>query len=221
MNPDRLATRRFLRQGALLCAGAALGLPSLPSASQPRTPAAGTEYKLIRPAQPTENPGRIEVIEFFWYGCPHCNGLEPALVDWVKRLPPDVSFRKVHVPFNEKRHQQLFFALETMGKAEEITPKVFAAIHNERNRLDTIDKITEFMGKHGVDPKAFREAFDSFSVQTRMRKADALAASYQVDSVPLIAVNGKYLTSPSMAGSNGNALQVADFLIGLERKSGK
>jgi protein dithiol oxidoreductase (disulfide-forming) len=199
---------------------AGLGAPGL-ALAQPRVPAAGTEYRLIKPAQPTESGGRIEVIEFFWYGCPHCNSFEPALADWVKHLPADVAFRKVHVPFNEKRHQQLFFTLEAMGKAEELTPKVFAAIHVDRNRLDTADKMAEFLGKNGIDPKVFRETFDSFSVQTKVRKADTLAASFQVDSVPLVAINGKYLTSPSMAGSNGAALQVVEYLIGQERKSQK
>lgn len=217
-SPAAPATRRFLQSGVTLAVAAAV----LPGAAFAQgAPAAGAQYRSVKPAQPTESGNKIEVIEFFWYGCPHCNALEPALVDWVKRLPPDVAFRKVHVPFNEKKHQQLFYALDAMGKAEELTPKVFAAIHGERNRLDTVDKMTELLGKHGVDAKVFKETFDSFSVQTKVRKADAVAAAWGVDSVPMIGVNGKYLTAPSMAGSNGGALQVAEFLIDAERKARK
>ena len=182
----------------------------------------GSAYRAVKPAQPVAVSGKIEVLEFFWYGCPHCNALEPSLKAWMKTLPADVAFRKVHVPFNEVKHQQLFYALETMGKADDATnAKVFAAIHTERNRMDTVDRIASYLEKHGIDRKAFTEAFESFTVQTKMRKATALAAAYKIDSVPMLAINGKYLTSPSQAGSNGNALMVADALIDRERKARK
>ncbi len=106
-------------------------------------------------------------------------------------LPGDVAFRKVHVPFNEVKHQQLFFALDAMGKADDaMNGHVFNAIHGERNRLDTLDKMVTLVTKFGIDGKAFAAAFESFGVQTKMRKATALAAAYKVVSVPLIAING-------------------------------
>jgi thiol:disulfide interchange protein DsbA len=208
---------RWLLKGAVLAATAAVLRPGVVVA-QGRTPAAGTEYRRLKTPQPTDSSGKIEVIEFFWYGCPHCNALEPALAAWVRQLPADVAFRKVHVPFNEKKHQRLFFTLETLGVADALTPKVFAAIHGERNRLDTVDKMAELMAKNGVDVKAFRETFASFTVDTKMLRADALAAAWQIESVPLIGINGKYLTAPSMAGSNDATLHVADWLIDSERK---
>ncbi len=215
-------TRLRLKAGLALAACAATGAALRPVRAQGRAPAEGTEYRAIKPPQVPEDQSRIEVIEFFWYGCPHCAALDPALTAWAAKLPSDVAFRKVHVPFNEVKHQQLFYALETMGKADDATnAKVFAAIHTERNRMDTVDRIASYLEKHGIDRKAFTEAFESFTVQTKMRKATALAAAYKIDSVPMLAINGKYLTSPSQAGSNGNALMVADALIDRERKARK
>jgi protein dithiol oxidoreductase (disulfide-forming) len=195
--------------------GACLAAPAL--AQGPVTPKEGTNYRAINPAQPTEAAGKIEVVEFFWYACPHCYSLEPALKDWVKRLPADVVFRKVHVPFNEERHQQLFYALEALGKHNELSDKVFTAIHVERNRMDTPEKMAEVLAKAQLDPKQFREAYDSFGVKTKMRKATSLAAGYKVDGVPQLGINGRFLTAPSMAGGNGQALAVADYLIAQER----
>ncbi|HMN84070.1 MAG TPA: thiol:disulfide interchange protein DsbA/DsbL [Burkholderiaceae bacterium] len=215
-------TRLLLKAGLAVAVCAAAGIALRPAHAQGRPLTEGTEYRAIKPPQVPEDKSRIEVIEFFWYGCPHCSALEPALTAWAAKLPPDVAYRKVHVPFNEVKHQQLFYALETMGKADDATnAKVFAAIHTERNRMDTVDKMASYLEKHGIDRKAFTEAFESFSVQTKMRKATALAAAYKIDSVPMLAVNGKYLTSPSQAGSNGNALVVADALIDGERKARK
>lgn len=189
--------------------------------AQRKAPAAGTEYRVVNPPQATETPGKIEVLEFFWYACPHCAALEPVLKEWVKQLPADVVFRRAHVPFNEIKHQQLFYTLETLGKTAQADDKVFAAIHVDRNRMDSIDRIAPVLEKAGIDRKSFTEAWESFSVQTRMRKATALASAYKVDSVPMIAVNGKYLTSPSMAGGNQGVLQVVDYLIAQERAAKK
>ena len=141
--------------------------------------------------------------------------------DWVKQLPNDVVFRKAHVPFNEIKHQQLFYTLEAMGKTDEYGDRIFAAIHTDRNRMDSLDKISEMLTKAGIDKKAFTETWESFSVQTRMRKATSMAASYKVESVPSIVVNGAYLTSPSSAGGNQGLLQVLDHLIAQERTKAK
>ena len=211
------STRTLLKSVVALAAASLSGVVR----AQSKPPEAGTDYRLVSPAQPTESPGKIEVIEFFWFGCPHCNALEPVLNDWVKRIPADVAFRKVHVPFNEVRHQQLYYTLDSMGKTADLDAKVFAGIHVERNRLDSLDKMVDYLGKFGVDKKVFSETFESFSVQTKMRKANAVAAAFKVDSVPLLGVNGKYLTAPSMAGSNANTLSVVDYLIDLERKAHK
>jgi thiol:disulfide interchange protein DsbA len=207
--------RRFSR----LAVGGAVGAALAPSLAQAQNaPKEGTHYRLVNPVQPTEAAGKIEVIEFFWYACPHCYSLEPAFKEWAKKQPADVVVRKVHVPFNEERHQQLFYTLETLGKNAEIDEKVFAGIHVARNRLDTPQKMAEYLAPFGITPAKFTEAYESFSVKTKMRKATAQAAAYKVDGVPQIAVNGRFLTAPSMAGGNGPVLAVADYLIDLERK---
>jgi thiol:disulfide interchange protein DsbA len=211
------------RRTIVLAAGAA-ALASLPlaggaqPAGQGTAPREGRDYRLVKPAQATEVPeGKIEVIEFFWYGCPHCYSLEPIINDWVRRLPDDVVFRRVHVPFGDRNHQQLFYTLRAMGKADEAGEAVFRAIHVERNRLDNVDKMAEVLAKHGVDEARFRDTFKSFAVRTDMRRAAKTVDAYAVDSVPALAVNGKYYTSPSMAGSNQAAVRLLDQLVALER----
>ena len=208
------------RRSMMLAAGAVLA--AAPLAGHAQAPREGKDYRLVKPVQATDVPaGKIEVLEFFWYGCPHCNSLEPALKQWVSKLPDDVAFRRVHVPFGERRHQQLFYTLESMGKAEELGDEVFRAIHVDRDRLDTVDKMAAMLSKHGVDEKLFRDTFDSFAVRTKMRRAAQVVDAYGVDGVPAMAVNGKYYTSPSMVGSAGGALRVLDQLIALERNAAK
>lgn len=181
----------------------------------------GFEFKSIKPAAPTDAPaGKVEVIEFFWYGCPHCHSLEPALKEWVKRLPPDVSFRKVHVPWQVQAHQQLFFALDSLGLTESMNDKVFTAIHTDRNKLDTPEAMADLLSKHGVDRKQFLDAYGSFGVRTRVQRATQLAAAYKLEGVPAFGVAGRFVTSPSMAGGNGASLKLLDTLIDRVRKGG-
>lgn len=214
MNRVNRCTREFLK---LSVASAVVAAVSPAALAQRKTPTAGAEYKLITPPQSVDTAGKIEVLEFFWYACPHCAAIEPLLKDWVKQLPNDIVFRKAHVPFNEIKHQQLFYTLEAMGKADEYGDKIFGAIHSDRNRLDSFDKISELLSKAGIDAKVFKDTWESFSVQTRMRKATSSAATYKVESVPSVVVNGTYLTSPSSAGGNQALLQVLDHLIAQER----
>ncbi len=204
---------------ALLPATALLSSGLLPAGAlaQQRSPEEGFEYRLVKPAVPVEVPGKIEVVEFFWYGCPHCATLESPLKEWLKRLPAEVAFRKVHVNFQVLAHQQLYFTLESLGKAVELGDKVFAAIHADKLELRDKNKIADWVQQQGVDRKQFTDMFDSFSVKTKMRKASSLQDAYKVDGVPAFAVNGKYYTAPSMAGGNAGALRVLDFLIAKER----
>lgn len=181
----------------------------------------GKEFRSVAPPAPTDAPaGRIEVVEFFWYGCPHCHSLEPALKEWVRRLPADVAFRKAHVPWQVQAHQQLFFTLESLNLAEAHNDKVFAAIHNERNRLDKPEAMADLLVPHGVDRKQFLDAYASFGVRTRAQRATQLAAAYKIDGVPTFGIAGRFVTSPSMTGSNGAALQMVDALIARVRKGG-
>lgn len=197
-----------------------LGPIALKAAAQGGT-GEGFEFKSVKPAAPVDTPaGKIEVIEFFWYGCPHCFALEPAIKDWAKQLPADVVFRKVHVPWQVQAHQQLFFTLETLGQADALNDKVFAAIHNDRSKLDTPEAMADLLAKSGVDRKQFIDTYNSFGVRTKMQRASQLAAAYKIDGVPTLAVAGKYITSPSMTGSNGAALKMVDTLVDRVRKGG-
>jgi len=205
---------------AAVAVAAGIGLFAGGASAQSRQAQEGFEYKLVKPEQPTEAAkGKIEVVEFFWYGCPHCQAFEPMLKDWVKRLPADVSFRKVHVPFQVQAHQQLYYALESLGKADELNSKVFNAIHNEHNRLDTPESIAAFMAKNGVDKQQFLDAYNSFGVRTKMQRASQLAQGYKIEGVPSVGVAGRYLTAPSMAGSYAATLQLVDQLVDGERKA--
>lgn len=185
-------------------------------------PVEGTHYrKLAEPVPVSVPPGKVEVVEFFSYACPHCYALEPTLEAWVKRLPPDVVFRRVPVPFlmNHENFQKIYFTLDAMGQVDAMQMKVFNAVHQQRLRLDKEPDVVAFMAANGVDGAKFAELFKSFSVQTKTRQAQQLTQAYKVDGVPLIGVQGRWVTGGSMAGSNERALAVADHLIQLARKS--
>lgn len=208
----------------LLAAGALAGSAALTLPGNARaqgSPVEGTNYvRLSQPVPITVPAGKIEVIEFFWYGCPHCNAFEPTLEPWSKRLPNDVMFRRVPVAFRPAYavHQRIYYALESLGLLDNMHRKVFYAVHSDRMQLEQRDEITRFMTKNGVDAVKFMAAFDSFSVQTKARQANDLAAAYKIDGVPAIGIQGRFYTSGSLAGSNEKALAVTDFLIQRVRK---
>ena len=197
-------------------AGTALALP----AQAQGAPVEGTHFVRLSPPVATSSPGKIEVIEFFWYGCPHCNAFEPALDAWSKALPADVAFRRVPAAFNESwvAHQRIFYALESLDALATMHRKVFYAIHGQRMRLDKPADIAAFMTANGVDAAKFSQAYDSFSVQTKVRQASQLTNAYKIDGVPALGVQGRYYTSGPLAGSNERSLLVADYLIERSRK---
>jgi thiol:disulfide interchange protein DsbA len=196
--------------------GAALALP----AQAQGAPVEGTHFVRLTPPVATTSPGKIEVIEFFWYGCPHCNAFEPALDAWAKALPADVAFRRVPAAFNESwvPHQRIFYALESLDLLATLHRKVFYAIHAQRMRLDKPADINAFMASNGVDVAKFSQAYDSFTVQTKARQATQLTNAYKIDGVPALGVQGRYYTSGPLAGSNERSLVVADYLIERSRK---
>ncbi len=211
------------RRRTLIAAAAAIaGSSAAPAALAQQAPREGRDYRLVKPQQPTEAPaGKIEVIEFFWYGCPHCNSLEPLINDWAGKLPDDVVFRRVHVPFGDRRHQQLYYTLESMGQADALGDEVFRAIHVDGDRLDTPEKMVAMLSRHGVDKARFLDTWKSFSVRTKMSRGAQLTQAYGVDGVPAMAVAGKYYTAPSLVGSNEGALRVIDWLVQKERQAGR
>ena len=176
----------------------------------------GTHYvRLAQPAPVGAPAGRIEVLEFFWYGCPHCHDLEPALEEWARKLPADVAFRRVPVGFAavHEMHQRLFFTLEAMGKLEALHRKIFAAIHLQRQRLDREADQAAFVGAQGVDAAQFSRLWRDATVTGKVQQAKRLTDAYKIDGVPAIGVHGRYYTAGSLAGDNKRALLVADFLI--------
>jgi len=191
----------------------------------------GRNYVRLSQRLPVSVPaGKIEVIEFFWYGCPHCNAFEPTLEAWVKKLPSDVVFRRVHVGFRPtfEPQQRLYVTLEAMGLVDALQRKIFYAIHQQGARLDKPEQIFDFVASNGVDRAKFIETFNSFGVQTKVRQGKQLAESYKIDGVPALGIHGRYYTSPSLAGGEGvpevdgqtRALTLTDQLIAQVRKGG-
>ena len=193
----------------------------LTAGAQAAWPVEGTHYVRLGQPVPVSTNGKIEVIDFFWYGCPHCNAFEPTLDAWQKTLPADVAFRRIPVAFSEEpyvAHQKIFFALDAMGLVNKLHRTVFYAIHNDRMRLAKPDDIAAFMAKNGVDSAKFLEAYNSFSVQTKAAQARQLAQAYKLDAVPALGVQGRYYITGTMAGGNERMPAVADALVQRIRK---
>ncbi len=182
----------------------------------------GFDYRVLPIAQPIDAKGKVEVIEFFWYGCPHCYEFEPELKGWIKRQNKDVVFKKVPIAFREELmpHSQLFYALETLGKGDTLNDKVMFAMHRENKRLLNENEIVDWVAAQGVDRNAFLAAYRSFAVLSKARAANQLGNAYRIDGVPTVAVQGKYITSPSIAGSRAKAVNIMDFLVNKVRKDG-
>ena len=181
---------------------------------------AGKDYHILDARAPVEAPaGKIEVVEFFWYSCPHCNAFEPTLANWIKTLPKDVAFRRSHVAFQDSfvPQQRLALALEALGLVEKLHTKVFAAIHTEKLNLNTGEAIAEWVSKQGVDKAKFLEQYNSFSVQTKATRATQLQNAYKVEGVPALGIAGRFYTDGSLAGSMERALQVTETLIAEAR----
>ena len=194
-----------------------------PAASRAQgNPVEGRNYvRLTQPVPVSAAPDKIEVIDFFWYGCPHCAAFEPELDAWVRRLPAHVAFSRVPVAFRAEpftTHQRIFYALDTLDLLDAMHRKVFYAVHVERLALDKPAEIAAYMTKHGVDATKFLEAFNSFTTQSRIKRANGLVDGYKIDGVPAIGVHGRYYTSGAMAGGNDRSLVVADFLVQKLRK---
>lgn len=203
-----------------LAAASLLAVPFAASA-QGGAPLEGKQFTKIEPPVPPIVPGKIEVIEFFSYACPHCNAFEPTVATWAKTLPADVAFHRVPVPFlmNFENLMRTYYSLETMGQVDAMQRKVFAAIHVDRNFLEKPADIAALMQKNGVDAAKFTSVFNSFSVASSVTRAKKLMAAYKIDSVPTVTVQGRYATSPSQAGGLEQTTAVVDYLV--QRARGK
>jgi thiol:disulfide interchange protein DsbA len=180
---------------------------------------AGVNYKEITP-QPTDAGDKIEVLEFFSYSCPHCFNFEPFISSWKKTKPANVVFIRVPAIFRPEWEVQAraYFALSVMGEIDKVHGKIFKAIHKDKMHLNKLNEIADFVAKNGVDKEKFLKEYNSFAVDNMVRKVKKKQKGYQIQGVPTMAVNGKYLTSGSMAGSYDNLIKIIDYLIVKETK---
>ena len=200
---------------------AAASLLASTAHAQGGAPVEGKQFTRVEPPVPALVPGKLEVIEFFSYACPHCNAFEPTIAAWAKTLPADVAFHRVPVPFlaNFENLMRTYYSLETLGQVDAMQRKVFAAIHVERNYLDKPADIAALMAKNGIDAAKFTGVFNSFSVATSVNRAKKLMAAYKLDGVPTLAVQGRYATSPGQAGGFEQATAVVDYLLQRARST--
>ncbi|MFI4922405.1 MAG: thiol:disulfide interchange protein DsbA/DsbL [Burkholderiales bacterium] len=183
-------------------------------------PMLNKDYRLVSPSQPTETGNKIEVIEFFYYGCSHCYDLEPYLKKWMSSAPKDVAFRRIPAVFRDDwvPLTKTFYTLEALGEINRLNSTVFEAIHVKQINLNNEQTLLDWMEQHGVDRKKFADAYNSFSVNNRAEFAKNLTRAYGVEGTPTLVVDGKYLTGPGMTGSHESALQVLDELINKARQ---
>jgi len=214
------------REFSLASLGAAasiggLGLSSPTFAQGPAKFVAGKDYMKLDRAVPTETEaGKVEVIEFFWYSCPHCSAFEPTFSQWVKNAPKDVVVRRVPVSFREDfaPQQRLYFSLEAMGLLDKIHGKVFQAIHVERLPLSTDASILAWVEKQGVDKNKFADTAKSFGVASKLKRAVQLQNDFKIEGVPSLGIAGKYYTDGTLTGSMERALQVTESLLAQVRQ---
>jgi thiol:disulfide interchange protein DsbA len=210
--------KRRLFSTAMLSATALLGATSAWAQQAFRS---GKDYiTLERPVATEAGKGKIEVLEFFWYSCPHCNQFEPAFEQWAKNAPKDVVVRRVPVAFRDDfvPQQRLYFALEAMNLLEKMHSRVFTAIHGEKQMLNTDAAVLAWAEKQGIDKAKFEQAYKSFGVATKCKRAVQLQNDFKIEGVPSLGVAGRYYIDGTLAGSLPRALQVADALIAQTRQ---
>jgi len=218
MNLDRRAFNR-----CLLASLASAVLPVHSRVVKAAPLVEGRDYELILPPQRGESPGRIEVLEFFSYACPHCKDFHPLVMAWAARLPRDVVFKRVPVTFGRATWTnlaRLYYGLEATGDLVRLDEAVFRAIHEERINLFTPSAIMAWVKREGVDEKRFKAAFDSFGVSTQVSRSDQMVRNYRVRSVPRLTVAGRYQVTGQAARSLADLLPIADALIEMSRRVG-
>jgi thiol:disulfide interchange protein DsbA len=203
--------------------GALLGVAALPllAQAQIKKPDEGVEYVTLDKRVPTDvGEGKIEVIEFFWYSCPHCNAFEPRFAQWLKAAPKDVVVRRVPVRFRDdfEAQQRAYYVFEALGQIDALHGKLFHAIHVERQPLNTLAALSAWVDKNGLPAQKFTETFNSFAVATKARRATQLQEAFKVQGVPSLGVAGRFYTDGALTGSMERALQVVDYLTGEVRR---
>ncbi len=188
---------------------------------------AGNNYTVLSPAQPTDAPpGKVEVVEMFWYGCPHCYAFDPVLEAWRKHKAPYIEFKRVPVMWADihRSHARLFYTLQALGKLDQLHTKVFDQIHQKGDELyvssdpnATLEDEVKFAEANGISGSAFTAAYNSFGVQADLQKADDLGRRYKIDAVPTIVIDGKYESNVSMAGDENKLIELINDLAASEK----
>ena len=206
-----------LSRRSLLIASVATATPPLLARAQPaaRAPQELKDFTVLKTPVPVESGAKIEVLEFFQYSCPHCATFEPYLAAWKKKLPSDVDYRRIPIAWDNSTmpHVRIYYTLEALGKLPEMHDKVFAAIQKNRQPMLNPDAIADFMAANGIDRKQWLDTYNSFSVAARANRAGQIWRAYKVDGTPIMAVDGRFMTAPSMVGTREGSLGVLDHLI--------
>lgn len=190
----------------------------MPGFSQAEEYQEGVHYESIVPAQPTSTGSKVEVLEIFWYGCPHCFRFEPYVERWLRKKPDNAEFVRLPGVFRPswENHARAFFASQLLGVFDKTHNPLFNAIHLEKRPLETEEQLADFFAQHGVDKTEFIKTFKSFAVETKVRRAKTMGSRYGINGVPAVIVNGKYRVSNRQTGSNAETLKVIDFLVNKE-----
>lgn len=177
-------------------------------------------FNELKPPQAVDSGNKIEVLEFFWYGCIHCYNLEPVIETWVRKIPPEVQFRRVPAIFNQRwgHDAAIFYTFEALGVLEKLHKPFFDSIHRDRLLTDNKEALNQWLQKHGVDLKRFEETMKSFGVQSKVRRAAQQTIAYKIDGTPAMAVNGRYTVSADQGGSREGMMQTVDYLVEQVRK---
>ncbi len=207
---------------------ASFGFIASSAVAAPNAPVEGVEYQRLQQAQPTDTGKKVEVLEFFWYNCPHCYQFEPHFAEWIKKQGDHIVVKRVPVVFRESfvPQQKLYYTLEAMNRLD-LHRVVFDAIHAGHQKLDREEQIMAFIEKQGVDMKKFTDTYNSFSVQSKVGRVPQLQATFRLEGVPTVVIDGQYITSPSIVGQamrgaseaqmNAATLQVMDALVAKKK----
>ncbi|MEJ2572519.1 MAG: thiol:disulfide interchange protein DsbA/DsbL [Gammaproteobacteria bacterium] len=195
-----------------------------PLLAQAATYQEGVNYKRIVPAQPTEGQGKIEVVELFWYGCPHCYRFQPYMARWLKHKPADVVYRRMPAILrpNWALLARAFYTAQALGIADRIHQPLFDAIHAEKRRMDSETDLMKFFAEQGISNDEFKKTFHSFTVEAKVNRAREMSRRYQAEATPSVVVDGKYILNPDNSNGNFNTMiKIMNYLIDKERAAGK
>lgn len=215
-----MSLRALARRAAFACLLLAWPLSAL-AEEAPRV-RVNVDYRLVGP-QPVATGDRIEVIDFFWYGCPHCYTFQPALEAWIERKPPDVALRRVPAILRDSwaPHARIYYTLEALGEVERLHQAVYHGYHVQELHMSKPEVMLNWALRHGIDGKRWTDAYNSAAVSEKVARAQELTHDYSVQGTPSLVVDGRYLTSPAMARGEQRMIPVLEELISIARAERK